>query len=318
MKGKKKVGLIVAIAVALVAIAGFLVLYFTVLKPNNIYKKAVAALEASDFSLCQQLIDEIPDHEGTPALQQQKTLKYVRALIDAGELDQAEAQLLTVAELPEAKQLQDASTYKRAANAIAEKKLEDAHAYLDMIPDHEDPDNLRSKLKYEDAAVALSAGDYETAYTLYSELGEFEDAAQLYETVFYEALAFRSLFAVRNILRIPSTMQVIEVKFYTDAEGNQDFVATITANNTYGEVVQIYVYDQNLNDAIDDSNMLEYTSYDKPGTDLEVKEKKLINEISQQTLLEVTVDLERMNGFLQAGISPRINLPFVVEEPAQG
>ena len=317
-KPRKKTGLIIAIAVAVVAIAAFLVLYFMVLKPNSIYKKAVAALEASDFALCQQLIDSIPDHEGTPALQEKKTLKYARALIEAGDLDKAEALLLTVAGVPEAKELTDASTYKRAANALAEKKLEDAHKYLDMIPEHEDPDNLRGWLKYEDAGVALNAGDYETAYTLYGELADYEDAATLYETAFYEALTFKCLFDVRNVLRLPASMRISEVNFYRDEQENLGFVAKITATNTYGETVEIYAYDKNLNDGTEDANLLELTSYKKPGTDLEKKEKTAIDEISAQTASQLPVDLERMNRLLAEGVTPKIGLPFVTQTPTEG
>ena len=303
-----KIGVVAGAA----AIVVFLLLFFTVIKPNATYRKAEKALNSGDFATCQQLLNTIPNHRKAPDLHIKLTVEQARTLMNSGSLDQAEAMLMNVLGNESAKKLADDIIYKRAALAISQGKLDEAKEHLDKIPSHEDPDKLRSQLKYAMAAAAADTGDYETAYALYSELGEYEDAVKQKEVIYYEALAFKSLFAIQKTLKNPASLRVTDVTFYKDSttEGELDFISNITASNSYGGSVGGYVYDLTLYDGDNDAGMLDHSSYVDPDDYLEALEKLLIDAIRKQTVLEVTVDVARMNRLLKDDVTFKVDLPF--------
>ena len=297
------------LAVALVA---FLIVYFTVIKPNGIYDDAVAALNRGDYYECERLINQIPDHEKVPALKKDLNLALAQSYIDNGDLDIAENLLASMPGDERAKALRDDINYYRAEDLIEHGEYEEASLLLDKIPDHEDPKQLHEKIDYETALASLEKGDYETAYDLFSSLGDYEDAAQQKDIVYYEALAFKSLFNIQTTLKNPASMRVTKVTFYNNSstEGELDAVFEFNATNSYGGSLGAYGYDLTLYDGEDDSGMISHSAYVDPDDYYDMLLQSLIDVIRKQEVHETTVDVARMNRLLEGNASFKIDLPF--------
>ena len=298
-----------ALVVALIA---FLIILFSVIRPNGIYNDAVDALTRGDFSECERLIDRIPNHKKTPSLKIDLNLALAESYIKNGDFDIAETMLASMPGNEKAKALRDDISYYRAEDLIKREEYDDAKALLDKIPNHEDPLQLREKISYKNAMASIETGDYETAYDLLSALGTYEDAEEQKEIVYYEALAFKSLFNIQSTLKNPASMRVTKVTFYKDdrKEGELDAVFKFNATNSMGGSLGAYGYDLTLYDNSDDSGMISHSSYVNPGDFYDWLITQIIESIEKQEALDVTVDVARMNRLIVGNATFKINLPF--------
>lgn len=308
----KKTILFIGCGVVAVAIITFLILFLTVIRPNSIYNNAVSALERGDFVQCEQLLKQIPNHEGTYELSQKATLAKAKSYIDEGELDIADSLLVTLTGSEEAKLLRQDIQYFRAVDLVNHKDYDEATIILDKIPNHKDPEQLREQISYATAVELLETGDYKTAYEIFSQLGDYEDSATQKEIVYYEALAFKSLFNIQATLKNPASMYITKVTFYKDSsnENELDAIFEFNATNSYGGSLGAYGYDLTLYDGDDDSGMISHSAYVDPEDYIEILEQLIVDNIKKQTVLETKVDVARMNRMLSGNASFNIDLPF--------
>ena len=159
---------------------------------------------------------------------------------------------------------------------------------------------------------SLEAGDYKTAYENFSQLGAYEDSATQKEIVYYEALAFKSLFNIQSTLKNPASMYVTKVTFYKDSsnENELDAIFEFNATNSYGGSLGAYGYDVDLYDGDDDSGMISHSAYVDPDDYFDLLTQLIIDRIKKQTVMETTVDIARMNRLLSGNASFNIDLPF--------
>lgn len=280
---------------------------------NDTYTDAEAALQAGNFQECERLMNKIPDHEKVPALRIELDIAIAQDYIASGELSLAESILVKITGNDKAKTLKEDIQYLKAVEEVNKGNIEDAKLLLDKIPNHADPELLYEKIKYREAVAAVEIGDYETAYEKFTELGDYEDSAKQKEIVYYEALAFKSLFVIQPDLKNPASLRVTEVGFYKDSstEGELDCVHEITATNTYGGSVGGYVFEVGLYDGDeDDADMIDHSTYVDPEDYYEYLESSLVDLIRDQEPLDVTVDVARMNRLLEGKVSFKIDLPF--------
>jgi len=310
-KMNKKLIIIIGGALAVIAIA-FLVVFFSVIRPNDIYNDAVSALSRGDFSECERLINQIPNHKEAPALKRELNLALAERYIESGDFDIAETLLATMPGDKRAMELRADIFYYRAEDLVKRKEYDEAEALLDKIPNHEDPLQLRQKIKYVNAMASVEVGDYETAYDQLSALGTYADAAEQKEIVYYEALAFKSLFNIQSTLKNPASMRVTKVTFYKDSsnKGELDAVFEFNATNSYGGSLGAYGYDLTLYDDSEDSGMISHSSYVDPDDYYDLLLQMLIDAVKKQEVMAITVDVARMNRLLEINATFKINLPF--------
>jgi len=317
-KTKKKLNvkvLLIALgSVAALAVIVFVIVFFAVIRPNSIYEEASQALKDGDYLVCQQLLDEIPKHKKTPALQRKLTLAIAESYIENDDLDLAETTLASLPGDAEAKKLKDKITYLRAANAVAHGQYADAKTMLDKIPNYQDKDQLREQIRYQEALDALGVGNYEMAYEIFSQLGDYSDAPTQKETVYYEALALRSLFNIQDSLKNPASLRVTKVTFYKDSgtEGELDAIYEITASNSYGGSVGGYVLDLSIYEGSDPS-LINHSDYVDPDDYYELLAKYTIDAVKSEKELKTTVDVARMNRLISENATFKIDLPFQSE-----
>ena len=279
---------------------------------DNTYADAEKALQAGNFQECERLMDKIPDHEKVPALRTRLDIAIAEDYIASGKLTMAEGVLAKITGNDRAKELKADIQYLKAAELVEKGDVDEAKLLLDKIPEHEDPRQLHEKIKYQQALAALELGDYETAYAAFSELGDYEDSAKQKDTVYYEALAFKSLFNVQQTLKNPASLRVTKVSFYDSGSenGELDAVYEITATNSYGGSLGAYAYDFRLYDGTDDSGMISHSAYADPDDYVELLQQMLVDAILRKTIVETTVDVARMNRLLEGNASFKIDLPF--------
>lgn len=308
----KKLIAIIAGAILAVALIVVAIVYACVIRPNGILEDAKEALRKKDFYECERLINQIPNHKEIPALQTKLDLAMARSYMEEGNLDLAESMLAKLPGNKDAKELKDDIQYFRAEDLVKHEQYEEAQLILDKIPNYEDTKQLHEQILYASALKALDTGDYETAYDIFSQLGEFKDAPQQKEIVYYEALAFKSLFNIQSTLKNPASLRVTKVTFYKDSsrEGELDAVYEITATNSYGGSLGAYVYDLTLYDESEDSGMISHSEYADQDTYLDILQAMLVDSIRTETVHETTVDVARMNRLLEGNASFKINLPF--------
>lgn len=310
-KPNKKMLLIASASAVAVAVVAFLIVFFAVIRPNSIYEDASRALKDGDYLECQQLLDEIPKYKKTPALKRKLTLAIAESYIESDELDLAETTLSSLPGDKDAKKIKDRITYLRAADAIAHEQYADAKAILNKIPDYPDKDQLRERITYQEAMDAVGTGNYELAYELFSQLGDYSDAATQKDTVYYEALALRSLFNIQDSLKNPASLRVTKVTFYVDSgtEGELDAIYEITASNSYGGSVGGYVLDLSIYEDSDPS-LLNSSDYSDPDDYYELLLKYAIDAVRKEEELKTTVDVARMNRLISENATFKIGLPF--------
>lgn len=307
---KKLLILLGAIAVGITAV--FFIIFFTVIKPNATFRKAEEALHIGDFFECERLLNKIPNHEGTPSLRRDMNLAMAQSYIDDGDLDMAESLLAGMPGDERAKVLKEDIQYYRASELAAQGKIDDAQIILDKIPNHEDPNQLREQISYAQAMAAIETGDYESAYEKFSQLGQYKDAAEQKEIVYYEALAFKSLFNIQPTLKNPASLRVTKVTFYNHktTQGELNAIYEITATNSYGGSLGAYGYDITLYDEKDDSGMISHSDYVDQDDYLAILEAFLVDNIKEEPIFETSVDVARMNRLLEANATFKIDLPF--------
>lgn len=348
-KSGKLRAIIIISASILVLLAIFLVILFTVILPNNYYDQAVAAFENNQFSECQMLLDKIPTHEGTQQLQtkltfalaekaladkdyaecqrllekipdyeksaqlrQALTLAQAELYIETGNLDQADALLLPILTNPEAKALADEIIYLRAKDALDRKNWTSAKAYMAKIPNHEDPEQINNELKYQDVFTYLEAGNYESAYLSLCNLGNYKDAFSLKDTVYYEALALRSLLQIRTLYKSPASVQITQACFYKDSteEGELDFYAKITATNGFGGSAISYAVDLSVYAGEPDGYAISSSDYvDRDDFDSWLI-ATLVDSVKKQEQLSVSLDIARINRLLKNCGNFKVGLDF--------
>ena len=279
---------------------------------DNTYADAEKALQNGNFQECERLMNKIPDHEKVPALRTRLDIAIAEDYIASGELTMAEGILAQITGNDKAKELKADIQYLKAEELVKKGNVDDAKLLLDKIPEHEDPQQLHEKIKYQQAVAALELGDYETAYDTFSELGDFEDSSRQKGIVYYEALAFKSLFNVQKTLKNPASLRVEKVTFYDNGAdvGELDAIYEITASNSYGGSLGAYAYDFRLYDEKDDSGMISHSAYVDPDDYIELLEQMLVDAILEKTIVETTVDVARMNRLLEGNASFKIDLPF--------
>lgn len=311
-KSNGKVLLIVLGSALVVALAVFLIVYFTIIKPNAIFEKAENALDRGEYSECERLMNQIPNHEDVPALRREMNLAMARSYIDNGNLDMAENLLATMLGDDEAAELRKDITYYRAEDLVKHGEYQEAQLLLDNIPGYDDSLQLQNKIDYETALSSLENGDYETAYEIFSRLGNYEDSAAQKKIVYYEALAFKSLFQIRDTLKNPSSMRITKVTFYEDSatEGELDAIFEFTATNSYGGTLGAYGYDLTLYNGEDGSGMISHNNYVDPDDYYDLLRILIIDAIKEEEIHDATVDVARMNRLLEGNASFKINLPF--------
>lgn len=308
---QKKLLIIVGAAVALIAIV-FAIVFFTVLKPNGILADAKEALAQGSFLQCEELLNKIPNHKGTPAVRRELDLAMAENYIQEGDLEIAEGILAKYIGDADAKALRDEIQYVRASDLVNQQKFDEAKAIMDKIPDHADPNQLREAISYELALAAVETGDYKTAYETFLALGDYKDAATQKDTIYYEALAFKSLFNIQQTLKNPASMRVTKVTFYKDSstEGELDAIYEFTASNSFGGNIGAYGYDLSLYNENENSGMMSSSAYWDPDDYLELLQQMTIDAIKRQTVLETNVDVARMNRLLTGNVTFNIDLPF--------
>ena len=160
--------------------------------------------------------------------------------------------------------------------------------------------------------ASVETGDYKTAYDLLSALGTYEDAAEQKDIVYYEALAFKSLFNIQSTLKNPASMRVTKIVFYKDSsnEGELDAFFEFNATNSYGGSLGAYGYDLTLYDDSEDSGMISHSSYVDPDDYYDVLLKMLVDAVKTQEAIDVTVDVARMNRLIVDNATFKIDLPF--------
>lgn len=314
----KKTILFVGCGVVAAAVIIFVILFFSVIKPNSIYNDAVSALDRGDFAQCEQLLREIPNHKGTYELSQKATIAKAKSYIDVGELDIADSLLVSLTSIEEAKLLRQDIQYLKAADLVKHKNYDEATIILDKIPNHDDPEKLREQISYATAMASLENGDYKTAYEIFSQLGDYEDSSTQKEIVYYEALAFKSLFEIQSTLKNPASMYVTKVTFYIDSsnENELDAIFEFNATNSYGGSLGAYGFDLTLYDDSEDSGMISQSAYADPDDYVDLLYQMLIDAVKKQTVLKTTVDIARMNRLLKGDASFNIDLPFQSAEVA--
>lgn len=308
---KKKLFIVLgAAAAAMITI--FLIIFFTVIKPNSTFKDAVAALEQGDYYECDRLLNKIPNHAGTAALRREMNLAMAQSYIDDGDLDMAESLLATMPGDERAKVLKDDIQYHRASELAAQGKIDDAQIILDKIPNHDDPNQLKEQISYAQALAAVETGDYETAYEKFSQLGQYKDSAEQKDIVYYEALAFKSLFNIQPTLKNPASLRVTKVTFYNHAttQGELNAIYEITATNSYGGSLGVYGYDTTLYDETDGSGTISHSDYVDQDDYLAILEAFIVDGIKEEPVFETYVDVARMNRLLEANATFKIDLPF--------
>lgn len=313
-QGKKistKLMIIIGGALA-VAVIAFLIVFFSVIRPNGIYKDAVDALDRGDFSECERLINQIPNHKDVPSLKRDLNLALAKRYIENGDLDIAETLLASMPGDERATALRVDISYCRAEDLVKREEYDEAKALLDKIPNHDDPLQLRKKINYESAMASVETGDYETAYDLLSALGTYEDAAEQKDIVYYEALAFKSLFNIQSTLKNPASMRVTKVIFYKDSsnEGELDAIFEFNATNSYGGSLGAYGYDLTLYDESEDSGMISHSSYVDPDDYYDVLLQMIVDAVKLQEAMDITVDVARMNRLIVNNATFKIDLPF--------
>ena len=308
----KKTILFVCSGVFAAAVIIFVILFFSVIKPNSIYNDAVSALDRGDFVQCEQLLREIPNHKGTYELSQKATIAKAKSYIDEGELDIADSLLVSLTGVEEAKLLRQDIQYLKAVDLVDRKDYDEATIILDKIPNHNDPEKLREQISYATAIASLENGDYKTAYEIFSQLGDYKDSVTQKEIVYYEALAFKSLFNIQSTLKNPASMYITKVTFYQDSsnENELDAIFEFNATNSYGGSLGAYGYDLTLYDDSEDSGMISQSAYADPDDYIELLYQMLIDSIKKQTEFKTTVDIARMNRLLKGDASFNIDLPF--------
>ena len=315
----KKAILFVGCGVIAAAVIIFVILFFSVIKPNSIYNDAVSALDRGDFAQCEQLLREIPNHKGTYELSQKATIAKAKSYIAEGELDVADSLLVSLIGSEEAKLLRQDIQYLKAVDLVNHKDYDEATIILDKIPNHDDPEKLREQISYATAMASLETGDYKTAYEIFSQLGDYEDSATQKGIVHYEALAFKSLFKIQSTLKNPASMYVTKVTFYINSsnENELDAIFEFNATNSYGGSLGAYGYDLTLyEEEDDDSGMISQSAYVDPDDFIDLIHQVIIDGIKKQTVLETTVDIARMNRLIKGDASFNIELPFQSAEVA--
>lgn len=308
---KKKLFILLGVAAAAM-IAIFLIVFFTVIKPNSTFNDAAAALEQGNYFECDRLLNKIPNHKGAPALRREMNLAMAQSYIDDGDLEMAESLLAALPGDEKAKVLKDDIQYHRASELAAQGKIDDAQIILDKIPNHDDPNQLKEQISYAQALAAVETGDYETAYEKFSQLGQYKDSAEQKDIVYYEALAFKSLFHIQPTLKNPASLRVTKVTFYNHktTQGELNAIYEITATNSYGGSLGAYGYDITVYDEKDDSGMISHSDYVDQDDYMAILESFIVDNIKEEPIFETSVDVARMNRLLEANATFKIDLPF--------
>ena len=152
-KGNKKKTLIVIGAIAATVVIAAVILFVAVIQPNSIYKEAQAALEKKNYEECQELLDKIPNHKGTAALQ---------------------------------KELNDHSVFEQAQVALEQKNYEVCQDLLDKIPDHEGTPALKRDLNIAIAKNYIEIGDLDLAESILATMLGDTRAQTLKEDIIYK------------------------------------------------------------------------------------------------------------------------------------
>lgn len=255
----KKVKLLVIVLCAVfILITALVILYVCIIKPTNIYNKAVKEYENGNIESAIELLEKLPDNNDAQLLINDILYNEAVAEYEKGNTQEAINLLEKIPNDEKGQSLTDKIIYNEALDAFQNGKIEEAKDKLKAIPEYSETPLLLAEIEkeetYKNALNLLEQGKYEETAALFQEIMDYKNTSELFEQMKYESYAYSCVKSFKKMLKNPDSFIPYEIEFYASSDKKDLYPVCIIyygAQNGFGGNTTGYVLCSKENDATD-------------------------------------------------------------------